>query len=505
VALAYSLVPFVIYMFMKAIDNINYKTTILFSLVLSLEVLLDPRISYLTVTAILLYLLFRGLNLGRFYKEVCFAFIIPLVIVTIVHSYWIVPMILFRVNSVPFGFDSVEGLKFLSFADFSHSFSLLHSNWPENIFGKTYFMKSEFILLPILAFSSLLFLRSKRKILFLAALGLVGAFLAKGVKDPFGEVYMWLFNNLPGFVVFRDPTKWYIFVAVSYSILIPFALSSVNQKLRKYLYISFIALWIFLIQPGIFGQLGKNFKIVKVPKEYSLLKDFLAKDKAFYRTFWIPTFQRYGYFSNLHPAVRAPELFKDKDSISIAKEIGKPQMETLLKELGVKYVIVPYDSEEELFLKDRKYDDVMYRKTLAELRKIEYLKEAAGFGKIVVFQAGRANDRLFVNSSSGSIVNYTMHNPTKYMARLSNIKKGDVLVFSESFDVNWQAKSGNKLINSKPYAKLYNSFTLVEDGNYNIEVNYLPQKTVNVGVLISIGTVISLIFLLIRLKQARHV
>lgn len=497
VSLAYSLVPLVLYMFIKAINNLNYKTSILFSLVLALEVLFDPRISYLTGVTILLYVLFRGLSSGKFYKEVYFAFIIPLVITITVHSYWIVPVILFRVNSVPIGFDSIEGLKFLSFADFSHSFSLLHPNWPENIFGQTYFMKSEFIFLPILAFSSLLFLKFKRKILFFAALGLGGAFLAKGVNPPYGEVYIWLFNNLPGFVVFRDPTKWYILVAASYSMLIPFVLSNISQKLSKYLYILFIVFWISIMSPGIFQQVGKNFKIAQVPREYSLLKDFLVKDKDFYRTLWIPAFQRFGYFSNLHPAVRAPELFKEKDNISIIKEMGKSETATLIKDIGVKYVIVPYDSEGEIFLRDRKYDSVQYEEIVSELRKVEYLRELSAFGKIAVFEGPKPNDRFFIKNNDSALVSYKAHNPTKYTLSLSNAKKGDALVFSEGFDVNWQAKTKTKLINSKPYAKLFNSFTLQEDGNYNIEVNYRPQKFVDVGVMLSIGLVIFLILLLI--------
>lgn len=499
VALGYSLVPLVILMFMKTIKNLNYKTTILFGLVFALELLFDPRISYLIGITILLYFLFESFKLKKLYKQFYFVLIIPLLVVTMLHSYWIIPMILFHVNSVPLGFDSVEGMKFFSFADFSHSFSLLHPNWPENIFGKTYFMKSEFIMLPILAFSSLLFFKAKRKILFLTTLGLLGAFFSKGANPPFGEISIWLFNNFPGFVVFRDPTKWYILVAISYSMLIPFVLSKISQKLGRYAYILFVIFWLSIMLPGIFGQ-AKNFKIAQVPKEYSLLKDFLVKDKDFYRTLWIPTFQRFGYFSNLHPAVRSPELFKEKDGISIVEEMGRPEVITLFKNLGIKYIIVPYDSEGEIFLKDREYDNVKYEKVIGELKKLEYLKQVRLFGKIVVFETPKPNDRFFIkNNELALVASYKMHNPTKYTLSISNARKGDILVFSEGFDVNWQAKTKTKLINSIPYDKLLNSFTLEEGGDYDIEVNYSPQQVVNVGVVISIAVVVFLTALLIVL------
>ena len=37
-----------------------------------------------------------------------------------------------------------------------HALSLLHPNWPENLFGKVYFLQPEFLILPILAFSAFL-------------------------------------------------------------------------------------------------------------------------------------------------------------------------------------------------------------------------------------------------------------------------------------------------------------------------------------------------------------
>ena len=78
------------------------------------------------------------------------------------------------------------------------------------------------------------FLKSnKRKIVFFAFLGLTGSFLAKGMNGPFGEAYAFLFKYFPGFVMFRDPTKWYLLVILSYSILIPFVLSQIVQLIRN--------------------------------------------------------------------------------------------------------------------------------------------------------------------------------------------------------------------------------------------------------------------------------
>ena len=64
----------------------------------------------------------------------------------------------------------------------------------------------------------------KKQIRFFLILSLLGVFLAKGSNEPFGQIYIWLFEHIPGFVMFRDPTKWYMLIAVSYSVLIPYSI-----------------------------------------------------------------------------------------------------------------------------------------------------------------------------------------------------------------------------------------------------------------------------------------
>jgi hypothetical protein len=71
---------------------------------------------------------------------------------------------------------------------------------------------------------------------------------------------------------------------------------------------------------------------------------------------------------------------------------------------------------------------------------------------------------------------------------VQNAKRGNILVFSESFDSNWIAvttsDSKNK-ITSIRHNKIFNSFILPKDGNYSLEVYYEPQKWANIGFWIS--------------------
>ena len=239
-AMAYALSPLVLALFIQLLTNskINgLRSSILTGLILAFQMMLDPRVFYITMMAIGLYWV---INLSsNTLKRVIPTLILPFLVVVGLNLFWLLPVLLTRRPVLPETYGEAGWVKFLSFARFSDALSLLHPFWPENIFGKTYFFRPEFLILPMLAFSSLLFTRIKmdRKrmkadICFFTILALVGAFLAKGNNPPFGEVYLWLFKNIPGMNMFRDPVKFYVLVAIGYSVLIPYSVEQVYKFLK---------------------------------------------------------------------------------------------------------------------------------------------------------------------------------------------------------------------------------------------------------------------------------
>src|ERR1035437_4166825 len=255
VALAYCLIPLILAIFIKIINNTGNHITksiyaIVAGLLTSLQIMFDPRVAYVTLSAVALYVVFsilylvfskkiRIINIKGLLNYFVFIIFIPGAITLLLQAFWILPSIFHGgnpVESLGAGYSSVGAVQFLSFAKLENTIALLHPNWPENIFGKAYFMRPEFLLLPVLAFASLFFIKrneaSKEKvyILFFALLGLIGAFLAKGSNDPFGGIYLWMFNHVPGFIMFRDPAKWYPLVAISYAVLIPFSMWKIYER-----------------------------------------------------------------------------------------------------------------------------------------------------------------------------------------------------------------------------------------------------------------------------------
>lgn len=312
VAQAYAFAPFVFYRFMKY-GKSTLKEQIISGLCLAVLVAFDLRIAFLVVVATVFW----------WYRSV-----IPLFVAASVHLFWIMPLVLGGRGISDLGeqFTGAGMLKFLSVADFSHALGLLHPNWPENLFGRVYFMQPEFLVLPILAFAALLFTKKNNRMLYFAALSLAGAFFVKGVNPPAGGIFLWLFAHVPGFVMFRDPTKFYVYTAAGYSVLIAYTLQKINKKI---VYILFILLWAFTLR-------GFSFPATYIPQEYDQLKNVLIADTVPSRTLWIPQKQSFSYFSDIHPILTAT-----------AGATIDP---------SVKYVIVPADVNKSIFLNDYKFD-----------------------------------------------------------------------------------------------------------------------------------------------------
>ena len=496
VCLGYSLAPLVLLRFMKTIEKPSLKNSTAASLVLGLQLIFDPRIVYITILTVFIFSLFYLSEIEKVKNKIFL--LMPFVVSVLLNSFWILPLIIFKISPIPVGFDSLLGFKFFSFADFSSAISLLHPNWPENIFGKTYFLKPEFLILAAAAFSSLLFTHknNRRIILFFATLGLIGAYLAKGANEPFGEFNTWLFQNFPGMSMFRDPTKFYLLIALSYSMLIPCSITQISNRIKSQVKISnfkfqisnFILLFaicylLFLLRPLWMGDIREKFKPQEVPPEYIQLKDFLNNQNEFFRTLWIPQWQRLGYFSNNHPAIGREEILKG-DAQAQIEQLKILLTLSQLSDLSVRYVIVPFDSQSEIFLKDRKYDDLTYQKTVKSLRKIDGLREVRSFGKIAVFELKNYRDH-FWSPSRNLKIKYTFIDSTKYLVQIENAKKEDILVFSEGFDKYWQAENSEFGSRSSKFRNGLNSFVLPKNGDYILKVYYHPQGWVNAGLGIS--------------------
>ncbi|OGH18874.1 MAG: hypothetical protein A3F31_04845 [Candidatus Levybacteria bacterium RIFCSPHIGHO2_12_FULL_38_12] len=389
VALAYALAPLVLKLFLDG------REIVPFAISFGILTMFDPRIAYILVVAILAYIFV----LKKITKLISLLFSILTSIA--INSFWIFPFLTGKATIPLKNFDSLEGFRFYSFTDFSHTIALLHPNWPENLFGKAYFLQPEFIVIPIVAFASLLFLDKEQRekkimLLYVSILGILGAFLAKGASEPFSFINTFAFTSIPGMSLFRDATKWYVLTVLSYSILIPYTVNSIqtwlNSKLQlkiqkiQLLPLLFIIFWIFTIRQAVFHRLGGTFVTHTVPKEYVELKDYLISQPDSFKTLWVPARQRYGFSSKKIEAISAENIFKTNDLDKILFSLNSGKGREIMNDNNIIFVIVPLDSQKELFITDRKYDEMKYQKSIDLLDSLSWLNQTRRFGKIAVFE-----------------------------------------------------------------------------------------------------------------------
>ncbi|MBI4999323.1 hypothetical protein HZB97_00945, partial [Candidatus Gottesmanbacteria bacterium] len=255
---------------------------------------------------------------------------------------------------------------------------------------------------------------------------------------------------------------------------------------------------LLLIKPAWTGELGGTFKAKEIPQEYTELKNFLVSQPEFFRTFWIPKKQRFGFYNNNHPALSAQEIFATSELPLMVEKLKSEETKQFLSLSGVKYVILPYDSEGEFFLEDRKYNPQLRQNIEEELDKIPWLKKIFSsysndinhWSNLSIYEFADSRDHFWLEDTTAlhSPVVWQMINPTKHIVSVKNLNSPTTLVFSENFDSGWTATIDNKKITSQKVYDRLNSFPIERTGDVEVVVEFAPQKYVGYGLIISILT-----------------
>jgi len=497
VAMAYGLAPFVLLQFVKTIDapkNITVKQTIKNGLWLALLIGFDLRLAYLILAAILMFYilgLVKKIEWRAILRQIAFIIIIPSGIAASMHLFWILPAVMYGkvVSGLGEAYTNAGMLKFLSVADFSHSLSLLHPNWPENLFGKVYFLQPEFLVIPLLAFLSLLFLKktkNKQHILFFALLTLIGAFFAKGVQDPFGGIFNWLFLHVPGFVMFRDPTKFYLFIALGYTILIPSFLDNFSLLFKKnkwVLILLFMLFWGITVRELFVGSVHGTLDRISVHNDYLKFEKQMSDETDFSRTFWVPTVERFAFPTTNHPSIDAFTVTKESSATGVVKWLENTTAEEQLARWSTQYVVVPIDNVGEIFTTERKYDDEKRVSVISQLDMLPWLERQNQYTALGVWKTKVYNNRFW--TSDGSSIPFTAKNSTSYTLSNITIKTGDTITMSENFSPLWVARFGTVEVSARQTADGLNEFVGPNDYTGEITIRYIPQQLLITGLLIS--------------------
>jgi hypothetical protein len=422
-----ALAPLIFYFFLRTLAERSFRLAILTGLSGFICAAYDFRIFYIIAFVLFFYSVYYAAG-QRWSKREWLGFgglvALPFVLIFLLNVFWIWGLAetggIFNneiFNRRLFGNSYMSLIKALT---------LLHPFWtgaqPESfVVQPTPFY---FFWLPLAAVGGLLLNRKRRIVIFCGFIGLLGIFLTKQVGLPFPEVYPWLFNNFPGFGAFREASKFYLLIALSYSILIAALVdwwwshwtAGKIKLFSKYLFTALVlVLSLGNIKPIVADEMGKTFAARQMPADYGIFQKFISAQPEFFRIFWTPISSRWSFYQSDKPKINNNEIIvkewraflDDKlsfESIPTKNQIMAPFhlkfAETLFAGAGIKYVVVPIQdkgNDDDFFVSYGGRDNQNIRQWyIGELDKLDWLERLdIGTKDLVVYENKNHQDHFY--------------------------------------------------------------------------------------------------------------
>lgn len=273
------------------------------------------------------------------------------------------------------------------------------------------------------------------------------------------------------------------------------------KKYLPYIFLCIVVLYfLLLIHQAVLGTLTGTFQKHVIPDGDKKLAAFLESQNTFSRTLWVPTIEKFGYTSDTHPAVSAYDFFHVASTSGVIDFLHKKDTQQLLENSSIQYLVVPFDSEKSIYLKDNRYNDTIYKITLGGVEKLSWLQPLRGFDNMFVFRVTHPKEHVWLaNDTTGKVI-YKQLSETAYSISLENIKKGDELIFTDSYSSQWQLQTKTNSFSAKLFQDRENMFIVPFSGTYAAMLVYAPQQWVGYGLWISTITLIILIVLILIIQ-----
>lgn len=360
-----NLMPLVLLLFYRALCRPQVGRLALTALAVAVQIMFDLRSTYLTLGVVILFALFYilGRLTWRAARSAVMAavaqFVAMGVVGLLVHAYWLLPGHYAVRIALPGGYDSTDWVYRLSYMQLSHAFALFHPFWYQDTQTPHVGAVSPiFYALPLVILAVLLVRRATYVDLFLGVVALLSIFFIKGANPPAGWIYNWLFAHLPGFSMYRDPSKFYQPLALAYALLLGRAMilvpSAFGRRLRHRMDI-LVRTAVAIVGVGIavlptlpvaasapWGTLAP----VHIPAEYAAFNRFIDTQSQFFRVMWYPAGYQFATSSARHPSISAVTIGQAylsqhlPTSTDATSWLLRPDAQAILDALSIKYIAV---------------------------------------------------------------------------------------------------------------------------------------------------------------------
>ncbi len=407
-------------------------------------------------------------------------------------------------------------------------------------------------LIPIISFSAIVLFRSNKFIILLAIMLVCFLVLALGTNSPLP--YLALSSPLADVMwLFRDPSRYIQFIVLIYSIFLAFVIYRITstKKLSKATPVLLVSLILISISTSFSAytfanSAGGRFIPSTLPGAYADLESFLDNEPGNYKVLWLPL-RSYLFFdwntANDEVAANTYVQSSPKPTYDIGNTQGSRdarflredlysnallenkirQLGQILNVYGIKYVIVFTDLEggqeahAERVLRRMNEQQDMY---LVNQYGPYYVYRNAVFDSDNAwpfYASTMSASRFYASTMSHAFSNYAREeleillnswktdverfpdpdleviyqSPTYYQLRV-NSTTPFLLVFTETYDPLWKIKiDGSEFADPMQVYYFLNGFAIDEPGQHIIELEHTAQTWLNMGVIISVITLLA--------------
>lgn len=429
--------------------------------------------------------------------------------------------------------------------DIGTALTLLHPFWNsgEPKWFDTQKIPSYFLLIPIMALLGAYFNRKNKKVIFWFLVALVAVFLSKQDELPLKSAYVWLHQNFPGFNAFREASKFYFAIALSYAILIGALVAYVFEHHTKKRYLKysvlFVASFVFLwnVKPILTGEMYSIFVPQKIANDELRIRDYVLSQEGSFRTLWNPSDSKWGSYSVYRPKINEIETrrdlwkkIKDYDNLQGGEPGGGEKNQLffsenfatrLLSQSAVRYVI---SDRANFFMVDGLVAGPGWKKL------------DLGLEEKMIFENQKVRPRIYLTNELETIhreitfetVDYSLENSSRWNFTLKNLNEPIWLNFSESYHPDWQVVCGDtswhEMILKKNIFSLENHRTtdaglnafllnpselqeicsVGKNGAIALSLYYRPQSFLYLGGIVSLAAIFLSLLTLVFWREKRH-
>lgn len=545
----------------KVNEEKKFRNILLSAITLFATSIYDLRVLYMMILIYILYFLFQFLDRKNWklsvFLKILKKYSFISILLSLLSIYWVVPTILG--GSLATSSTLSRGLFGDDFWNLKSAIALHHPfwNWSEPNWFFPSPTPSYLLVLPIMAIFGLVLSRRNRNTIFFALITVIGIFLTKQLDEPFGNIYLWLFDNFPGFNAFREATKFYIYIAIGYSILIGVFYGKIlNIKSKpvwdilKLTLVAIISI-IFLLNSYLImtGKVGSTYVKRELSSDAITASKFISSQDNYFRTLLVPTQPHAWTYTNHHPRISLANVvggtwFEVSNRISREGDedlgisiLNQEFSNELLDQASIKYVVVGYTEKEEkdnffnFYGKNREYYS-------SAVSKLPYLKKVeVGFKEAEIYENENYRPLIYLTDSQESVnkalpfkeIDYSNISPSHYKISLKDVDSIKYLNLSQEFNPMWKIIIGdinllsfnnilptnfhirkdsglNEFIIDSEYIKNNISdekYTINKDGSisFNATLVYYPELFLFPGLIVSVLTLITVIAFIIKRRK----